>query len=142
MISTTKKKPEDKENPDLVLQAVNNSPMKTYGFREIPVKIGRKTYQIKAVVVDLDHEILGMDFINRYRLGLDWIDGEYKIVDRKAQIQHSLSFVAVPRSQIRTQSLAYPSTPVEPESRGGVDTASPTSPASATPRHSSGCPRS
>ena len=68
MISTTSRKPEDSVNPNLVLQAVNNSPMKTYGFRIIDVKIGRKTYQVKAVIVDLNQEIPGMDFLDQYKL--------------------------------------------------------------------------
>lgn len=107
MISTTAKKPEDKLNPNMVLQAVNNSPMKTYGFRKVDVKIGRKTYQVEAVVVDLGQEILGMDFLNTYKLGLDWIDDEYYIFDRRAQIKKSLSFVTVPEIHVRTQALVH-----------------------------------
>ena len=105
MISTTSKLPEDKLNPIFTLQAVNNPPMPTYGFRVIPVKIGRKTYEIEAVIVDLKQEILGMDFLRKFKLGLDWIEGEYCIFDRKSQIQESLSFVTVSKNQLRTQTL-------------------------------------
>ena len=105
MISTTAKKEGDTLNPHLVLQAVNNSPMPTYGFRNIDVKIGRKTYPIKAVIVDVNQEILGMDFLENFKLGLDWIGDEYYIFDRKAQIKKSLSFVTVPNNQLRTQAV-------------------------------------
>ena len=59
MISTTAKQKGDKLNENLVLQAFNNTPMKTYSFRTVEVKIGRKTYPIEAVIVDLPQEILG-----------------------------------------------------------------------------------
>ena len=79
--------------------------MKTYGFRKVPVKIGRKTYEIEAVIVDIDQEILGMDFLNKFKLGLDWEGGEYHIYDRQAQIKKSLTFVAVDKGHFRTQAL-------------------------------------
>ena len=70
MITATKRLPEDKEDPAFRLVAVNGSPIKTYGIRSIEVKIGRKLYKMPAVVCDIPQDILGADFINKYKLGL------------------------------------------------------------------------
>ena len=104
-ISTTKKLPGDEPDPNYRLKAVNNSSIQTYGFREITVKINRKAYKVKAVIVDLNQEILGMDFLNSYKLGLDWIDETLHIFDKKAQIKAPLQFVTVPSDMMRTQSI-------------------------------------
>ena len=104
-ISTTKKLPEDVLNTNFSLQAVNNTQMKTYGFRDISIRIGRKTYHIKAVIIDVDQEILGMDFINKYRLGLDWVNDKLHLIDKKAQTSSPLQFVTVPTDLVRPQSV-------------------------------------
>ena len=71
-ISIVAKEPGDKIDNSFKLVAVNGSRIDTYGVREITVKIGRKAYSMPAVVCDIDQDILGMDFITRYRLNFEW----------------------------------------------------------------------
>ena len=63
MISATKKLPSDKEDNSFKLVAVNGSTIKTYGVRDIVIKIGRKEYKMPAVICDISQDILGSDFI-------------------------------------------------------------------------------
>ena len=98
-ISITSKGPDDKLDSSLRLVAVNGSKIDTYGIRTVDVKIGRKTYPIPAVICDIEQDILGMDFIAKFRLNFEWdeIDqSELWIVDRKAQIRDQLQIVTVP----------------------------------------------
>ena len=71
MITATARKPEDKLDTSVKLVAVNGSEIKTYGTRKIEVKIGRKAYAMEAVICDINQDILGMDFLDKYRLGLE-----------------------------------------------------------------------
>ena len=72
----------------------------------------------------MDQEILSMDFLNKYKLGLDGLNDEYYIFDRKAQIKKTLTFVTVPKDQLRTSGLlnrppehtsTLKSSPMDPE---------------------------
>ena len=67
-ISAARRLPGDKEDDSIRLVAVNGSRIKTYGTRDIIVKMGRKAYQIPAVICDISQDILGMDFVNKYKL--------------------------------------------------------------------------
>ena len=99
MISATKKLPSDKEDKSLKLVAVNGSQIKTYGVRELKIKINRKEYKMPAVVCDINQDILGADFLNKYKLGLEWRgadQSELYITDKKAQISSLLQVVTVP----------------------------------------------
>ena len=71
MITATKKLPGDKPDNRLKLMAVNGSDIQTYGIRELKVKINRKEYRMPAVICDVGQDILGADFINKYKLGLE-----------------------------------------------------------------------
>ena len=107
-ISATVKQPSDRPDQNVSLVAVNGSRIKTYGVREINLKIGRKTYSIQAVVCDIKQDILGMDFLSKYKLGLEWDDetqSELFIHDKKANIKESLKIVTVPRDTLRTHEL-------------------------------------
>ena len=107
MITAAKKLPGDKPDNSLKLVAVNGSEIKTYGVRNLEIKIGRKSYSMPAVICDIAQDILGADFINKYRLGLEWDDfdqTELYITDKKAQTKTLLSFITVPQS---TQRVAY-----------------------------------
>ena len=73
-ISATKKRPEDKLDTSINLVAVNGSKINSYGVRELKVKINRKEYRIPAMICDIKQDILGADFIDKYRLGLEWDD--------------------------------------------------------------------
>ena len=105
MITATTRLPEDKEDNSVRLIAVNGSQIKTYGMRTIEVKIGRKAYSMPAVICDIEQDILGMDFLSRYKLGFEW-DGvdqsELYLVDKKAQISKLLKTVTVPTDLQRT----------------------------------------
>ena len=72
MITAIAKGPGDKIDNTRKLIAVNGSEIKTYGVRKLVIKIGRKTYDIDAVVCDVKQDILGMDFLNKYKLSLVW----------------------------------------------------------------------
>ena len=67
-ITATVRSPEDKIDPNIRLVAVNGSRINTYGTKEIEVKMNRKSYRIEAVICDIQQDILGMDFINKYKL--------------------------------------------------------------------------
>ena len=64
----------DKPDNRLRLMAVNGSEIKTYGIRELKIKIGQKEYKMPAVFCDVGQDILGADFINKYKLGMEWDD--------------------------------------------------------------------
>ena len=66
-ISVTKKGPNDKIDHTFKLVAVNGSKIETYGVKEVVVKIGRKSYKIPAVICDVQQDILGMDFLTKFR---------------------------------------------------------------------------
>ena len=97
-ISAAKRLPGDKEDETVRLVAVNGSKIKTFGTRIINLKINRKSYQIPAVICDIGQDILGMDFIKKYRLGLEWDEfdqSELYLVDKKANIKTSLQIITV-----------------------------------------------
>ena len=99
MISAAARRPEDKPSEGISLVAVNGSRIKTYGVRDLEFKINRKTYKIEAVICDISQDILGMDFLDKYKLNLEWDEtdqSELFIVDKKAQIRSKLKIVTVP----------------------------------------------
>ena len=107
-LSATKRLPTDIKDDSVNLVAVNGSRISTYGEREIKVKIGRKEYRIKAIVCDVKQDILGIDFINKYKLSMQWDDdtqSELFLVDRKADIRAPLRIVTVPTEITRAQYL-------------------------------------
>ena len=73
-VSTTVRCPNDKKDKVSRLIAVNGTKIDTFGVREIEFKMGRKLYKVKAIVCDVGQDILGMDFVNDYKLGLEWDD--------------------------------------------------------------------
>ena len=107
-ISVAKKSPGDKIDNSIKLVAVNGSKIETFGQKEIKVKIGRKEYKVPAIICDIQQDILGMDFITRYRLNFEWDDfdqTELYIVDKKAKIKAPLQIVTVPHSTPRIDYL-------------------------------------
>ena len=107
-ISVTKKGPDDKLDHAFKLVAVNGSKIPTYGVKEIEIKIGRKTYSMPAVVCDIQQDILGMDFLTKYKLNFEWDDfdhSELYLVDKKAQIRALLQIVTVPTDTLRVNYL-------------------------------------
>ena len=84
-VSVLKPGPTDKVNPSLLLEAVNGSNMKCYGKKKHQVRLGRKTYEIEAVIADTNDSILGMDFIYKYKLEFRWGPfGDLYLYDKKS----------------------------------------------------------
>ena len=79
------------------LRAVNGSKIRTYGNKEVFVRIGRKSYKFEAIKADVETPVLGWDFVRRHRLDLVWNDfGDQLVVDRKAQTETLLKFKSMP----------------------------------------------
>ena len=103
-VTTTSKGPGDKRDVVSRLIAVNGTKINTYGVKEIEVKINRKSYKIQAVVCEVGQEILGMDFMNKYKLGFEWDEfDQLFIVDKKADIRARLEIVTVPPDLLRNR---------------------------------------
>ena len=77
--------PGDKPVEGSFLRAVNGSKINCYGFKKIFVKIGRKQYEFKAIKADVEHPVLGWDFMRAHKLGIIWNEfGDNCIVDKVA----------------------------------------------------------
>ena len=103
-LSAAMKGPEDVLDEAVKLVAVNGSRIPTYGTKDLVIKIGRKTYKIQAVICDVRQDILGFDFITKYKLGLEWDDfdqSELFLVDKKADIRAPIKIVTVPKNITR-----------------------------------------
>ena len=106
MITVIKKSKEDKIDTSKILRAVNGSSIKCYGQKEIEVGLGRKVYRINATVADIDQDIIGWDFIAKYKLDWRWSEfGDLCLYDRKANITAPLKFVTVPAEAMQTAAL-------------------------------------
>ena len=122
-ITVTKKRPGDKIDNSIRLVAVNGTKIDTFGIREIEVKLGRKTYPMPAIICDVQQDILGMDFMTKFRLSMAWDDfdqTELLLVDKKSQIKQELQIITVPTDLPRVHFLdsspppASPASPVPP----------------------------
>ena len=60
--------PGDVVDPAMSLKAVNGSKLKCYGYKEVQVRINRKTYDIKAIKTDVANPILGWNFTRKHKL--------------------------------------------------------------------------
>ena len=56
MVTVIKKSKEDKIDNSKILQAVNGSPIKCYGQKEVTIRINRKAYKILATIADVDQD--------------------------------------------------------------------------------------
>ena len=102
MLSCVPKQPGDVVDPTTTLKTADGKPMKTYGSKELNIRLGRKNYSIKAVVTDVTQRILGMDFFQKYKLGFEWISGDLYVVDRKANISKQIKFVTIEENSLPT----------------------------------------
>ena len=128
-ISVAKKGPDDKLDNSVKLVAVNGSKIETFGQKELVVKIGRKEYRMPAIICDVQQDILGMDFITKYRLNFEWDDfdqTELYLVDRKANIKSELQIVTVPKSTPRIDYID--ASGAEPSRQPGEKLSSPVPP--------------
>ena len=93
--------PNAKLDQRVVLRAVNQQKLTTYGQDNIRIKIGRKSYNHKVIISDVDTPIMGWDFIKKFRLDLTWTRwGDYQICDSRANIKAILDFDIVPKGTL------------------------------------------
>ena len=108
-ITVTKRRPEDKVDNSIRLVAVNGTKIDTFGIREIEVKLGRKAYRMPAIICEVQQDILGMDFLKKFKLSMEWDDfdqTELFLVDKKADIKELLQIVTVPTDLPRVHSMS------------------------------------
>ena len=88
-------------NAPLALEAVNKTKLPTFGKMDIAIRIGRKTYNHRAVIADVEYPILGWDFVRHYKFSLQWNRfGDIELVDRKSNIRSPLQMKAVPHGTL------------------------------------------
>ena len=86
MVTVIKKGPNDILDESRMLKAVNGSPIKCYGKKEVQIRLGRKTYPVEAVIADVNQDILGWDFLAKHKLNWEWSDfGELFLIDKKGR---------------------------------------------------------
>ena len=85
-VSVTPPSPDDKPDPNIMLETVDGSLMPAYGKKETVFKLGRKTYHQTLIVTNTSETILGMDFIKQYKMDFRWGEfGDYYLYDTKAK---------------------------------------------------------
>ena len=85
----------------VVLKAVNQQKLTTYGKDTLSIKIGRKNYNHTVIISDVETPIMGFDFIKRFKLDLVWSRwGDYQIFDKRAKIRKNLEFDIVPKGTL------------------------------------------
>ena len=63
---------------------------------------------MEAVVCNISQDILGMDFLDKYKMGMEWDDydqSELFLVDKRAKIKTRLEMVTVPTDLQRVHYL-------------------------------------
>ena len=96
-VSAFPPEPGDVPDPKLRLKAANGTRIQCYGFKDIEIRIGRKTYPFQIIKADVESPILGWDFVRRHKLDLVWNDNEeITIQDSKAKISSVLKFKPMP----------------------------------------------
>ena len=91
--------PESQIDKQCTLRAVNKTKITTYGTTVRQFRIGRKTYNKKVIIADIESPVVGWDFIKEFRLDFVWdINGEEEVdlVDKKACIKTRLKLYKVP----------------------------------------------
>ena len=100
------------------MQAVNNTPIATYGNRLLTLNIGlRRQFQWIFIVADVKHPILGADFLRHYNLLVDI--GHNRLSDALTQLKvqgivtHDISpsptlLSKQPKTEYETLLSAYP----------------------------------
>ena len=108
--------PGDKVDPKLTLRAVNGSKLKCYGFREVEIRVNRKTYGIRAIKTDVQNPVLGFNFTRKHRLDTRWTEwGDVVMYDPKAKVQSILKYKALEPGQVHKLSvISSPQEEVKP----------------------------
>ena len=109
MLTVIRKSPGDRIDRSKVLQAVNGSNIQVYGQKEVEFRIGRKTFSIQATVADVQQDIVGWDFISKYKLDMQWSESglDYFLIDKKAKVKHALRFITIPAGSSRLASVHF-----------------------------------
>ena len=113
-VSCEPKQPGDVIDPHFRLRSVNGGTIATFGTKVIKIQIGRKQYEIEAVIADIPQGIFGWDLFKKYRLGFEWGEfGDLFITDNKASIKSPLKFQQLSSSEInRVDSAEFYEEPV------------------------------
>ena len=85
-ITAIKAGPDDKVDPKLALLAANGSLIECCGYKEVSFKLVRKTYKMMATVAKIDDNIIGWDFIKKFKMNFIWEGEECFFYDKKAKI--------------------------------------------------------
>ena len=100
----------DRHSPStLTLQAINNTPIRTYGSRSLTLNLGlRCTFRWVFVVADVTNAILGVDFLQHYGLTVDL--AHRRLVDdiTNLHIQGTISAVTPPSLSLLPRNLSNP----------------------------------
>ena len=92
--------PGDVVDPTIRLKAVNGSRIDCYGYKDIYIKLNRKSYKFRAVKANIDSPVIGWDFIRFHRWNFIWNEfGDIMVNDKKAKISQVLHFKAIPADQ-------------------------------------------
>ena len=93
MCSAIPPDPGDKEVVGASLKAVNNTRIKFFRFKDLEIKIGRKTYKFRAVKAQVSSPVLGWDFARQHKLDMVWNEfGDICFFDKGAKITPPLHF--------------------------------------------------
>ena len=105
----------DKADPSMSLRAVNGSKLRCYGFKEVSVRVNRKSYPIKAIKTDVSSPVLGFNFTKKHRLDTRWTEwGDVVMYDPKAKIQSVLKYKALEPGQVHKLSVINSSSEAKP----------------------------
>ena len=100
-VSVTPPGPNDKPDPNIMLETVDGSLMPAYGKTTTTFKLGRKTYHQDLIITNTSETILGMDFIKKYKMDNRWSEfGDYYLYDTKADISTLLEFIKMPKNSL------------------------------------------
>ena len=105
-VSIIPKGPNDTIDPNFRLRSVNGTSISTFGSDKIEVRIGRKSYEVEAIKVDIPQRILGWDFFKKFSLGFEWGEfGDLFLTDSKAKIKSLLKCFKMPAREVESVQL-------------------------------------
>ena len=88
--------PDDSVIPSLSLIAANGSKIECCGYKEINIRINRKTYKMVAAIAKIEDTIIGWDFIKKFKLNFEWQGEDCYLHDRKANVRKRLEYITLP----------------------------------------------
>ena len=109
--------PGDIPDPRYSLKAINGNRLRSYGWKEIDIQIGRKQYRVRAAKTDVKYPVLGYDFTRKHVMEIGWSDfGDAVLRDKRSQIETILKYKGMPRKEVEGFSSLH-IVPTEPEPR-------------------------